>query len=719
MPEPSRRVFPTCPLCEAMCGLDVTVEGARVTSIRGDAADPLSRGHVCPKAVALQDLHTDPDRLRGPIRRTDSGWEPLGWTEAFDLVAERLRAVQQAHGRDAVAVYQGNPTIHNLGAMLFAPDFVRSLRTRNRFSATSADQLPHQFVAWLLYGHQLAMPIPDLDHTDLLLLLGSNPLASNGSIMTVPDVRNRLKALQARGGRFVVVDPRRTETAELADTHLFVRPGSDAALLAGMVHTLFEEDLVSLGRLEAFVDGVDRVRDAVADLAPEAVAGFVGLDADHIRSLARELAGAPRAAVHGRLGVCTQAFGGLAQWLVHVLNILTGNLDRVGGVLWTSPAVDLLARSGAGSFDRWRSRVRGLPEFGGELPVSALAEDILTPGEGRIRALVTSAGNPVLSTPNGTRLEQALPDLDFMVSIDPFLNETTCHADVILPPVSPLERDHYDLVFHALAVRNTARFSPAVFERAESHRHDWEIFAELTRRMQHGSLRDRLTRRALRTLGPRRQLDYALRTGPYGTLSPLGDGLSLRKLEESPHGIDLGPLRPQLPDRLWKRDRIPLAPDLVLADLPRLRESVHGARSQGLVLIGRRHLRSNNSWMHNSERLVRGRDRCTLLVHPEDAARAGLSDGQVAHVQSAVGAVEVPVEVSDTVMPGVVSLPHGWGHGRRGTQQSVASAHPGVSVNDLTDPAAVDALTGNAVLNGVPVEISPVSPPGAGAHTSP
>ena len=707
----------TCHLCEAMCGLRIEVDEGDITSIRGDNDDPLSRGHICPKAVALKDLHTDPDRLRGPVRRTgpvdDPRWTQMTWDEAFDRVAVGIREVQQAHGRDAVAVYQGNPSVHNLGTILHAPQFVRSLGTRSRFSATSADQLPHQFMSWAMYGHQLLLPIPDIDRTHFLLMLGTNPAASNGSIMTVPDVRKRTADISERGGRVVLIDPRRTETAGFVDEHVFIRPGTDALLLAAMVHTLFEHDWVDLGRLAAFTDGVDAVREAVAPFTPGKVAAITRVDAAVITRLARELSHAESGVVHGRFGVSTQEFGGLCQWLCQVLNALTGNLDKVGGTLFTRPAVTVLDRLSPGRHARWHSRVRGLPEFSGELPVSVMAEEINTQGEGQIKALVTSAGNPVLSTPNGAALDEALTGLDFMVSVDPYINETTRHAHIILPPCSPLERDHYDVVFNSLAVRNVARYSPPIFEKPPTARHDWEIFSELERRLGDPGAKARMDRAVRRRLGTRGLLDLGLRTGPYGQgFKPWGDGLSLSKLEKHPSGVDLGALEPSLPQGLHHTDkRVRLAPNVAMADVPRLVQRLsQGVRTdEGLVLIGRRELRSCNSWMHNSERLVRGKERCTLMIHPEDALALGLEDGQAVRIESRVGVVQAPVALTDQVMPGVVSLPHGWGHGRKGTRMAVANAHAGVSINDLTDPSEVDGMTGNAVLSGVPVTVTAAS----------
>jgi anaerobic selenocysteine-containing dehydrogenase len=745
----------SCTLCEATCGIAVTVEGDRVVDIRGDRSDPHSAGYICPKATALADLHHDPDRLRRPVRRTADGWCEIGWTEAFDLVAAEIRKVRAEHGRDALAIYVGNPAAHNLGLLTFGLSLFRGLRTRNQYSATSLDQLPHMLAALLMLGNQLLMPVPDIDRTDLFVCLGGNPLVSNGSIMTAPNVRDRFKALRARGGRLVVIDPRRTETAAVADEHLFIRPGTDALLLLSLVNVLFAEGLVRAGKLAGMLEGLAELQAAAAEYPPEATAPATGVPAAAARMLARDLARTRRAVLYGRVGACTQEFGGLTGWLLVAINALTGHLDEPGGAMFTTPAIDPITLAGrigqSGGFARWHSRVRGLPEFGGELPVAALAEEIETPGAGQVRAMLTAAGNPVLSAPNGQRLERALAGLDFMVAIDPYINETTRFAHVILPPTGPLERSHYELALAMYAVRNGAKYSPAVFARGPDQRHDWEICLELTGRLLGPDTRAyrRVAVAAARLVGrfgPEGLLRLGLRAGP--------SGLTLAELRRRPHGVDLGPLRPRLPERLGRqgrgrrrsrrpRDRrIELAPPEYLADLPRLRDRlreltgdadggddrdggdnrdggdsnrVGNSESDGngdgpggrrrLVLIGRRQTRSNNSWMHNSRRLVKGRPRCTLLIHPDDARARGLGDGDLARVTSRTGTIEAPVEITDAVMPGVVSLPHGWGHGRKGVRLAVAVQHAGTSVNDITDDHRVDALTGTAALSGVPVDV--------------
>ncbi len=715
MPDTTRHLR-TCTLCEAMCGIVITTSGPTITGIRGDPDDPFSKGHICPKAVALQDVHDDPDRLRRPMRRTGHEWHEIGWDEALDEAATRLKAVQAAHGRDAVAAYLGNPTVHSSGAMLFAPAFVRALRTRNRYSATSVDQLPHHLAAMLMFGHALLIPVPDIDHTDHLLMLGANPAASNGSLMSAPGVTDRLRAIRARGGRVVLVDPRRTESAAHADAHHFIRPGTDALLLLALIQVVFEERQVRTEAYAAYLDGIDELRRAVLPFTPERVAGATGLDAETIRTIARDFAAAPTAVAYGRVGVSMQEFGGLACWLISALNVITGRLDARGGAMFTTPAVDILRgekrATDSARIGRWRTRVRGLPEIAGELPVSALAEEMEMPGTGQVRALVTHAGNPVLSTPNGQRLERAIASLDFYVAIDFYLNETTRHAHLILPPTFALERDHYDLLFHALAVRNTAKYSPALFPRSADTRHDWEILNALTHRIT-GTLQARAKAMVLQQLTPRRMIDIGLRQGPYGGgLRPFARGLTLQALEQQPHGVDLGPLQPSLPQRLRTSDgRLQLAPAMLLADLARLDATLHPvpADDGALQLIGRRALRSNNSWMHNSERLVRGRNACTLQMHPDDAADRTLADGDEVRVTSRVGSVAVPLEVTSDVMRGVVSLPHGWGHGRNGTRLTTANHHPGVSINDLTDDQRIDTLTGNAGFSGVPVRVSPAT----------
>ena len=708
--------YRACNLCEAICGIEITVGADQHLDIRGDNDDPFSRGYICPKAVALQDLHYDKDRLKYPVRRTPNGWQRLGWDEALHEVTQNLKRIHAAYGRNSIATYLGNPTVHNYGALLFAPGFIRSLHTRNRFSATSVDQLAHHLAGYLMFGHQLLLPIPDIDRTNFFLMLGANPAVSNGSLMTAPGVGRRLQEIRRRGGKVILIDPRFNETARLADRHLFIRPGTDVLLLLALLHVVFDEGLTRLGPLAPFTKGVDVIRNLVVEFPPEKVASITGIDSNQIRLLAREFASVDSAVCYGRIGVSTQEFGGVCQWLINVLNIVTGNLDRPGGAMFTRPAFDPVTAPESlaprGSFARWHSRVRKLPEFAGELPVVTLAEELLTEGPGQIKALVTCAGNPVLSTPNGRQLDRALSGIEFMASIDPYINETTRHAHIILPPTSSLERAHYDVAFNLLAVRNTAKFSPALFQPSGETRHDWQIFVELQTRMENEGLIGRMKRKVIKNFfGPERILDLGLRFGPYGAkVNPFSKALTLRRLKKAAHGIDLGPLLPCLPGRLRTSDkRIELAPDVLVQDVGRVKAKFldnASLNSNGnLLLIGRRQLRSNNSWMHNSPRLLRGKPQCTILMHPTDAAERELKPGQKVSVRSRVGSIELPIEISEEMMPGVVSIPHGWGHDRLGVQLNVASQHAGESINDLTDNLAIDALCGTAAFNGTLVSV--------------
>ena len=716
----AQTVHRQCTLCEAHCGIDVEVEGDRVLRITGDREDPISRGYICPKAAALADLYEDPDRLRQPVRRVGSEWEQIGWDEALDLATDGLRGVQRRHGDDAVATYFGNPSAHTM-AVLPGLTLRHVLQTRNHYSATSSDQLPQHLTSAEMFGNLALFPIPDIDRTDHMIVFGANPSVSNGSLMTAPGARHRLRAIIERGGTVVVVDPRRTETAALASEHVAIAPGGDAYLLLGMLHVLFAEGRTQLGDLAANADGLATVEAIAAQWPVDRAAPIAGVDAATIARLAREFAEAERAVAYGRVGVCHQRTGSVTHWLINLLNAVTGNLDRPGGAMFPNPAFDVggllrLSRAlGFGDHGRFTQRVSGLPEMNGELPVAGLADEILTPGPGQVRGMFIFAGNPVLSTPGGARLDEALATLEWCVAVDPYITETTRHADVILPPVSTLERSDIDVVMPLVSVRNHIRHSPAAIRKPKGAREDWEILNGLTSRLGRG-----VGRRAEAAVAglpgpltsPERLIDLGLAFGPYGILrrGPR-KGLTVAKIKRAPHGIDLGPLEPRLPGALdTPGKRVQLAPHVLVDEAGRLAERAQErevALSDGydLTLIGRRQLRSNNSWMHNSARLMKGADRCTALLHPDDAGARGLVDGDRVRVVSRVGAIELPLEVSDEMRPGVISVPHGFGHARAGVGWRHAAEKAGASVNDITDPSVVDVVTGNAAFNAVPVRV--------------
>lgn len=700
-----KKHYSTCTLCEAMCGIEVTTEADQIVSIVGDKQNPFSQGHVCPKAVSLKELYDDPDRLRHPVKKVDGQWQQTSWQEAFDYTAEKLAEIQAQHGNDAVGVYLGNPNAHNHGAILFGPYFYRVLQSFNRYSATSVDQLPHHIVSRKLFGHQNQIPVPDIDNTDYFMIIGGNPLASNGSIMTVPFVKKRLKAIQQKGGKVVVIDPKRSETEEICSEHHFIKPGTDALLMLAMLHTLLDKNLAKPAHLLEFAPQLTQVHSYVKDYPASRVAPIIGIDADTIEAMVRDFANAGSAACYGRMGASVQRFGTLTQYLIMLFNMLTGNLDRVGGMMFTQPAADYLPHSGRGSMGKGQSRVRGLPSFAGEYPVSALAEEILTPGKGQIKAMVLGAGNPVLTTPNGPQLDAAFESLDFMVAVDFYITESTRHADIILPPVTALERDHYDIVFHKFAVRNSAKFSPAVFPLGEGKRTDWQIYLALAEGLESKRGRQGGDYASLWNKTPTGVVDDLLRSGRYAN----GEhNLSIDQLLANPHGIDLGPLQPDLPAALFHEDKkIDLSFDYFMADLERLEQHFfsHKNADETLLLIGRRHLKSNNSWLHNSRKLVKNAQLCSMQIHPDDAKRNQVEQGQEVKLNSRVGSIKIVAEITDKIMPGVVSVPHGWGHSKDGATWQHANQHAGVSANDLTDEMILDELSGNAVLNGVPVTI--------------
>jgi len=691
--------FRACPLCEAICGLEITHEAGRVTAIRGDKADPFSRGHVCPKGNALIDLEADPDRLRQPLRRRGSDWEEVAWDAALQEAGERLAAVQRAHGADSVAAYLGNPNVHHFGHSAYVPALLRQLRTRNVYSASSVDQWPHQLVAWAMYGHQFLLPLPDVDRTDWMLMLGANPVASNGSLMTAPGIARRLEQL-VRRGRLVVVDPRLSETAQIASEHVPIQPGTDVWFLLGLLSALRQVGPARTALYEGRLSGFEQALAATAGVTVAAAAARCGVPAEVIARLALELYAAGRASVYGRMGLSTQEHGSLCQWLLQLLSLYTGNLDREGGSLPCEPALPMTGPGTArGHRARFSSRVRGLPEFAGELPVAALAEEIATPGAGQIRGLFTCAGNPVLSTPAGARLDALLAGLDYYVAVDIYVNETTRHAHLILPPASPLTQFHYDAVFNALAVRRVARLNTPLRPMAGTERADWQIINGLC--ASHAAAQGQ----SFTALAePREMIAAALARGP--------DRLSMEMLESAPHGLDLGPLAPSLLRRLQTDSgQIECAPSFLMAALAQLRaRPAIDAPDGELLLIGRRHVRSNNSWMHNAPRLVKGKPRHQLEVHPSDLVARGIADGTRARLRSSVGSIEVDVQATEAVRPGVVCLPHGYGHGGAGVRLARASRVEGASYNDLTDPLRVDGPSGTAAVNGTPVFLERLQP---------
>ncbi|MBI2696863.1 molybdopterin-dependent oxidoreductase [Mycobacterium nebraskense] len=720
----------TCPLCEAMCGLEIHVDGGRVTSIRGNRDDVWSRGHICPKGVSLAALHDDPDRVRRPMIKVDGEWHEVSWDAAFRRCTELLTPVIEKYGIGAVTAYTGNPLAHSFSLARYAGVLMGMSGMPVTYSPGTVDQWPKNLSSHLMYGLWWNFPVPDIERTDLLVIMGANPAASQGSLLAAPDVMGLIDRIRKRG-KVIVIDPVRTQTAAHADEWLPIVPGTDAALLLAVVHTLFDENLINPG---PHVDGVDTMRRVAADWPPERVSAVTGIAEDRIRLLARELAGTEKSVVYGRIGLCNQEFGSLASWLVDVINILTGHFDVPGGAMFPKPAAWSITtqplpglEGGLPEFGRWHTRVRGAKEVLGQAPVSCMAEEIATPGEGQLKALITVAGNPVLSTPGGDKLDEVLPMLEAMISVDLWLNETTRHADVILPGLSPLEQPHHDDLILLFAIHSIANYSAPVFDPGDRP-HEWEILIRLTGLCTGTPAEDvdvaaiddgffdylAFTRGVdgaeIRKLydrgGPERMLDLTLRTGPFGDqYGKNPGGLTLDLLKANPNGIDFGPMVPQLPDILGTPDKkIRLAPQYLLDDLPRLAARMERP-AEPLVLVSRRHLRSNNTWLHNVPALMKGKERCTLLIHPDDAARCGVADDDVVTVKSAAGEIKVPVEITDAIKPGVVSMPHGWGHGKPGTRMAVANSSPGANTNVLSPPTFIDEPSGNGALNGIPVTI--------------
>jgi anaerobic selenocysteine-containing dehydrogenase len=715
--------YRACNLCEAMCGLKFTIDGTTITRIEGDEADPLSRGYVCPKGPAMREIWEDPDRLQHPVVRDGNAWKHIAWDRAYTEIAEKLCAIRDKYGPDSIAFYAGNPVLHNHGALPLFHAFAAGVGTRNVYDQNSVDANPRMFASYALYGSLLRIPVPDVDRTDYLLILGANPAASNGSGMGLGDVRGRLRAVRERGGKMVLFDPRRTETARVCDEHHFVRPGSDAALLLSLMHTVFELGAVDSRALASIAVGCDELRAAVAPFSPERVAPTIGVPAETIRRIAREFSSAKRAVAYSRVGVSQTEFGATITCLADMLTVVTGNFDRPGGLMFSRPAIDVESLGDQFDFNgyaRFHSRVRGAPELGGKLPVAVLAEEMEREGPGQIRALICVAGNPLRAIPNSSRLERAMQKLDLVVGLDMYINDSLQHAHYVLPVRHPFERDHYELLFSTFQVRNAVRYSSAIVPPRGDTREDWDILYEIGMRVctlrWYGPAPINAAIKAAWRLGVRLNptfiIDYLFRVGPYGDkYLPFLRGLNLRRVKGAEHGMDLGPMVPWLPEKQRKRllrrawPKVSLNHPLVLGDLPRVEASLDAATNADLVLIGRRHLRSNNSWMHNVRSLTKGPDRTRLLMNEADARTRGLSSGQRVLVESRVGRVETTVEISDDMMPGVVSLPHGWGHQRAADTMRVAASMAGVNINDLTDDERLDPISGNAAVNGVPVRV--------------
>ena len=709
-----------CNYCEAMCGVNVTYDPSadldeNKIKITPDKNDPFSKGSMCPKAAALGPIHYDSSRLRKPVKKVGNDWQEISWNEAYDTIEKNIKNIRDKYGANSIASYLGNPIVHNLGMMLYIKPFTKAVGSKNVFSATSMDQLPHHFAGYYMFGHGMRIPVPDIDRTDYMIVMGANPLASNGSIMTSGGVTKRLREIQKREGKFVVIDPRKTETAKIASEHHFIKPATDVYFLLAILHIIFRDKKVKLGRLKDHVYQFEMLAPLVKDFTPAQAASLTGISQETIERLANEYLGHEKAVIYGRMGLSTQEHGGLCHWLINTINILSGHFDTPGGMMFSSPAIEVVRdKKQRKMFGRWTSRVRGLKEFAGELPVSAMADEFLSEGKGQIKAFVSICGNPVLSSPNGKRLDQALENIEFMFSIDNFINETTRHADLILPTPTGLEIDHYDLVFNAISVGDNVKFSEALFPPGKDRPFDWEVLKELIHRLGANGLSffDRL-------MTPRRIVNLGLMLGPYGKLSSPKrwfSGLTLNKVIKSKHGISLGPLKPKIPQCLITPEKkIHLAEDVftsrlkeILNELPSKAQKMPPGND--FLLIGRRHLSTNNSWMHQVKKLSANRQvRCTVMINPDDAKRVQITDGEEVTVISRVGEITLPAEITDTMMPGVLSIPHGFGHNRKGTRVPNAEAKPGVSVNDITDHECIDPLTGNAAFSGQHVSLKKIS----------
>ncbi len=710
---PKEIKYRTCHLCEAMCGLQIELDRGEVLSIKGHKEDIYSRGHICPKGVALKELHTDKDRLKEPIKRTANGWKKITWEEAYDTVEREMKKIRKQHGNNAIATYTGNPTVHNAGTALTLYDTINAINTKNRYASHSMDSVPVFVVNQLMYGHAMLSPVPDIEKLDYFLIIGANPIASNGSFMSTPDIRGKLKAIQDRGGKVVVLDPRFTETAKKASEHYFISPESDVLLLLAITNEIFKRKAVVSSRVLDFSDHLDQLKQLVEGYTISSIAPNTGITAEQINHIVDDLLAHDNSVLYGRLGINTQSHGTLCQWLINCINILLGKMDEPGGLMFTLPAIDYVKLMAHESkMFRYKSRVRQYQEIVGEFPTATLAEEILTEGEGQVKALLTIAGNPARSAPNSALMEEALGALDFMVAVDMYINETTKYANIILPPAVGLETMHYSFVLHIIATRNTTKFSPAPIPISDKQRYDWQILGELQRRLFSGNSLQKIKNNINSRIHPRTKLDMALKTGPYGVLGGRfmkKDGLSLKRLLEKKEGIELSPLKPVFPERLFTENkRVDLVPSQMAEELRKLPDwfSAQEAEQFPFKLIGRRHLRSNNSWMHNLPMLAGGSRRCTAMIHPDDAEDLGIVDGEKILVSSPIGSINIVAEVTDHVARGVVCIPHGWGHESQGVGLQVARQEAGINVNDIVDHRRVDPLSYNAAFSGQLVAVS-------------
>jgi anaerobic selenocysteine-containing dehydrogenase len=697
-----------CNLCDSCCGLIIEHDGQQILSIRGDKDNVLSRGHVCPKCLALMDIYNDPSRIRKPLRKRGKEWEEISWKEAIEETAERITDIQKKYGNDSLAFFFGNPVAHNYATLLTILPFINTLKTKNIYTANSVDAWPRLLVSILLYGNQALLPIPDIERTKYFLILGANPIISHGSVMTAPDCKRRFRELQERGGKIVVIDPRRSETAKIADEHYFIKHGTDHLFIFSMLHILFKEKLIKLNHLSNKIEGIKEVEVLAREFAPEKFSEQTGIETKVIYKITREFAKADSAVCYGRMGTRTQKNATVTTWLIDLLNILTGNIDSPGGAMFTTPAVDLVGMAKllrrTDWFGRTRSRVNGFPDLTGELPVAALYDELERHGAGQIKALLTLAGNPVLSLPNSKRFEKALKNLEFMVSIDFYINETTQYSNIILPPVTYLESDHYPIIELATSIRNTAHYSDTVISPAADSKQEWEILEYLGRNI--GSNRGILEKTKailkyviLKKVGPERILDILLRFGPHK--------LSLQELRKYPHGLDLGGLKPRLLEEMNNK-KVNLLPGLIAKEIESIKLELDDKNSGGYHLVNRRNLLGMNTYLHNFPRLLKGDNRCTLLINLSDAEKLNISNGETVRVKSRVGTIEIPVEITDEIMPGVVCIPFGWGHNSDGARLAIANKIPGVNINIIIDEKIIDTISGTSAVNGTKVSIEKI-----------